>query len=287
MTDYDKISREVKEGLISASTSFRNDKKEALLIACKKENNKTAQSIIRMLIDNYEIANNNRCPLCDDTGIPHIILELGTKSSISSDHIDAIYDGIRRGLKDLPGRSMAVLGNDLQRLDQSAGLSNDPANVESAPIMFLKGSGEKSQIHILMLGGGPAIRAKTFRIFHHHDVETVINEIVSWSKEVVADLGCTPCTLAVGVGRSHYEATSMMLMAQSKGNYLIQNSIESEITRRVNESQVGPLGVGGNSTVLATFMRIGPQRASGVRIACVRPCCCFEPRAATVEMDLI
>lgn len=91
--------------------------------------------------------------------------------------------------------------------------------------------------------------------------------------------------LAVGVGRSHFEATSMMLQAQVDGRYDFQSEMEQEITRRVNEANIGPLGLHGKTSVIATFMKVGPQRASGVRIVCVRPTCCFEPRIASVELE--
>ncbi len=112
----------------------------------------------------------------------------------------------------------------------------------------------------------------------------VTDEIVSWATEAVSKLGCTPCTLAIGVGRSQFEASSMMMEAQVYGKYSVQSDIEMEITRRVNGSNVGALGLGGNTTVLATFMKVGPQRASGVRIVSLRPCCCFEPRIASVDL---
>lgn len=112
----------------------------------------------------------------------------------------------------------------------------------------------------------------------------VFDEIVEWAKEGVSQLGCSPCTLAVGIGRSHYEAASLMLQAQADGRYDVQSDMEQEITRRVNEAEIGPLGLGGSTSVLATFMKVGPQRASGVRIVCVRPTCCFGPRIVTVEL---
>ncbi|NLZ46948.1 MAG: fumarate hydratase, partial [Clostridiales bacterium] len=140
------------------------------------------------------------------------------------------------------------------------------------------------RVHILMLGGGPDIRAKTYRIFHKHSMQTVFDEVVSWATDSVQLLGCTPTTLFIGIGRSHYEAASLMLEAQVYGKYSIQNEIESEITRRVNERHIGPLGIGGFTSVLATFLRVGSQRASGVRIVSMRPGCCFEPRLASVEL---
>lgn len=75
-----------------------------------------------------------------------------------------------------------------------------------------------------------------------------------------------------------------MLQALVDGRYDEQTEMEQEITKRVNEANVGALGLGGDTTVLATFMKVGPQRASGVRIVCMRPCCCFEPRIASCEL---
>ena len=111
-----------------------------------------------------------------------------------------------------------------------------------------------------------------------------MDEIINWSKEAVTQLGCTPCTLAIGIGRSQFEATSLMLEALVDGNYNVQSEIEKIITESVNEAEIGPLGLGGKTSVLGTFLKVGPQRASGVRIVCVRPCCCFEPRIASVEL---
>ncbi|GFI49327.1 hypothetical protein IMSAGC020_00524 [Lachnospiraceae bacterium] len=75
-----------------------------------------------------------------------------------------------------------------------------------------------------------------------------------------------------------------MMQSMIDGTYDKQSETEQEITQRVNEANIGALGLGGNTTVLATFMKVGPQRASGVRIVCMRPCCCFEPRIASVEL---
>ena len=187
-------------------------------------------------------------------------------------------------MRALPGRPMGIMGDDKQRMDQSGGLNPDAAGVDPSPILLRQIKENMIRIHIIMFGGGPAIRAKTYRVFHKHNTQSILDEIVSWSKEAASQLGCTPCTLAVGVGRSHFEAASMMVQALVDGKYDQQSEMEEEITKRVNEADVGPLGLHGKTTVLATFMKIGPQRASGVRIVCVRPCCCFEPRIASVEL---
>jgi fumarate hydratase subunit alpha len=177
---------------------------------------------------------------------------------------------------------MGIMGDNSSRLDQSGGLNPDSAGVLAAPILIRHCEENVGRLHFLMFGGGPAIRAKTYRVFHRHNTQVVLDEIVNWSVEAVAQLGCSPCTLAVGIGRSHYEASSLMLQALIDGRYELQNVMEQEITRRVNDSNIGPLGLHGKTSVLATFMKVGPQRASGVRIVCVRPSCCVEPRYANV-----
>ena len=275
----------VRDTLVEAGSTFRPDKKQAYQRAIDAETNEKAKWVLQTVIDNAEAAEQNRSPLCDDTGIPHLVLELGADCAVTGRMLDEIREGVRQGLRKLPGRPMGIMGDDSHRIDQSGGLNPDSAGVEPAPILIRRCAENVIRLHILMFGGGPAIRARTYRVFHRHNTQVVLDEIVSWAKEGVAQLGCSPCTLAVGVGRSHFEATAMMLQAQVDGRYDVQSDMEQEITRRVNEANIGPLGLGGNTSVIATFMKVGPHRASGVRIVCVRPTCCFEPRIATVDLQ--
>jgi len=274
----------VRDALVESGSTFRPDKKEAYKRAIAAETNEKARWLLETMLANAEEAEKQRSPLCDDTGIPHLILEVGSERTVTSQMLDDISEGVRQGLHKLPGRPMGIMGSDSQRIDQSGGLIPDSAGVEPAPILLRRCEGNVIRLHVMMMGGGPAIRAKTYRIFHKHNTQVVLDEIVKWGTESVKQLGCSPCTLLVGVGRSHYEASSLMLQAQADGRYDVQSEMEREITSRINEANIGPLGLGGNTSVIATFMKVGPQRASGVRIVCVRPACCFEPRIATVEL---
>ncbi len=281
---YEEIVSRVSETLVKAGSTFREDKKVAYRRAIASETNGKAKWVMEQILANAEAAEVHHSPLCDDTGIPHLVLEVGENRAVTGKMLDAIREGIRQGLRKLPGRPMGIMGDDGQRIDQSGGLNPDSAGVEPAPVLLRRCEEDVIRLHILMFGGGPAIRGKTYRVFHKHDTQVVLDEIVKWSTEMVSQLGCSPCTLAVGIGRSHFEAASMMLQAQADGKYDIQSDMEREITRRVNEAGIGPLGLGGNTSVIATFMKVGPQRASGVRIVCLRPGCCFEPRIWTVEL---
>lgn len=276
------IKDKVADCLVRAASTFREDQKEAYRRAISNETEANSCWVLQQVLNNALVAEKRLSPLCDDTGIPHLFLEVGHNRQVTGDLLQQIQEGITIGLRQLPGRPMAINGDDMQRIDQSGGLDADPGALAPSPIIIKPIEEDVLRLTILMLGGGPAIRGITHRVFHKHSVQVVLDEIVSRAIPAVRQLGCSPCTLAIGIGRSQFEATSLMMEAMAKGNYNVQTDFESTITRRVNDAHIGALGLGGKCSVLATFAKIGPQRASGVRIVALRPCCCFEPRRASV-----
>ena len=278
------IIEKVADCLVRAGSTFREDQKEAYRRAIANESNEQSCWVMQQVLDNAIVAEERRSPLCDDTGIPHLFLEVGKNRSVSGEMMQEIMEGVEMGLRKLPGRPMAIMGDDYARIDQSGGLYPDSGALKPSPILIKPVDEDVIRLTVLMLGGGPAIRGITQRVFHKHNVDVVVDEIVNRAKEGVSKLGCSPCVLAVGIGRSQFEATGLMMEAMVYGNFDKQSDFEKKITEKVNEANIGPLGLGGKHSVLATFAKIGPQRASGVRIVALRPCCCFEPRRASVEL---
>mgnify|MGYP002856042086 FL=1 len=278
------IQEKVADCLVRAGSTFREDQKEAYRKVIADEKLESACWVMRQVLDNALVAEERRSPLCDDTGIPHLFLEVGPQKCVTGELLEQIKEGVAMGLRQLPGRPMAIKGDDYSRIDQSGGLDEDSGALAPSPILIKPVDEDVLRLTVLMLGGGPAIRGITQRVFHKHSVDVVIDEIVARAIPAVSQLGCSPCTLAVSIGRSQFEATSLMMEAMAKGDFGVQSDFEKRITDKVNESQTGPLGLGGKHSVLATFAKIGPQRASGVRIVALRPCCCFEPRRASVEL---
>lgn len=278
------IIEKVADCLVKAGSTFRDDQKEAYRKAIADEKMDRACWVMKQMLDNAFVAEQRRSPLCDDTGIPHLFLEVGKNKAVTGELLEQIKEGVVKGLRQLPGRPMAIKGDDYARIDQSGGLNEDSGSLAPSPILIKSVDEDVIRLTVLMLGGGPAIRGITQRIFHKHSVDVVIDEIVNRAIPAVSQLGCSPCTLAIGIGRSQFEATSLMMEAMAMGDFGVQSDFEKRITDKVNESKIGPLGLGGNHSVLATFAKIGPQRASGVRIVALRPCCCFEPRRASIEL---
>ena len=279
------IISQISDCIIEASTSLSDDKRNALNLAIENETNDNSRWALEQILENYEVAQKTKFPLCDDTGIPHVVIELGKNREITSDLISQINEGIYQGLNNLPARPMAVKGNDIERIEQSKGLFDDPGLMR--PASFLIDNAENPDtlnIHFLLQGGGPEIRAKTYRVYHKRSFDIVINEAINWLNDSLKLLGCTPSIPAIGIGRTHYEASSLMLKAMIYGNLDELTKEEQYVTQKLNETNIGPLGFGGNTTVLGSFIKIGNQRASGVRIVSVRPACFVEPRKSTLSL---
>lgn len=275
----------VKDAVIDASTNFRDDQLEAYKRAVETETNPNARWVLELLIKNAEIASSTKVPLCDDTGIPHVLLEIGNEVSLAPGFFEDIKIGIKAGLKELPARPMAVKGNSIERIEQSKGLYSRPEMIHPPSFSVTGINGDAVKIHVLMLGGGPEIRAHTYKVFHKRDHRKVFLEVLTWLRSEIAMLGCTPCIPAIGIGRTHFEASSLMLKAMAYGNLNIQSKLENCLTGKLNDTNIGSLGIGGSVTALGSFIEVGPQRASGVRIVSMRPCCCVEPRRSTVHLS--
>lgn len=288
------ITEEISNSIIEASTALSDDKKRALKQAIFKEDNDNARWALEQILENYDVACDVKFPLCDDTGIPHVIIELGSERELTGELISQIHEGIELGLNNLPARPMAVKGNQKERIEQSEGLYEKPGMLSPASILIDNVNDESTykrdispdtlNVHFLLEGGGPEIRAKTFRVYHKRSFENVLGTACQWLEESLAMLGCTPSIPSIGIGRTHFEATSLLLKSIAYGSLDCQNEYEKAIADRLNQTNIGPLGLGGRATVLGCYVNIGPQRASGVRIVSIRPSCFVEPRVATLRL---
>ena len=288
------ILNEISNSIIKASTTLSDDKYNALKHAIDVEDNENARWALTQILENYQVAQKTRFPLCDDTGIPHVIIEIGDERQITGELLNQIHEGIALGLNNLPARPMAVKGSEVERIEQSKGLYDEPGKLAPASILVDTVNDESSyrrdisadtlNLHFLLEGGGPEIRSKTFRVYHKRSFENVIGTACEWLESSLEMLGCTPSIPSIGIGRTHYEATSLLLKSIAYGNLDNLNEFERDITNRLNQTGIGPMGFGGRTTVLGCYLNISNQRASGVRIVSVRPSCFVEPRVATLKL---
>ena len=289
-----EIIEEISKSIIEASTTLTDDKLVALENAIEIEDNENARWALSQILENYKVAEKTRFPLCDDTGIPHVIIEMGSEREITGELINQIHEGIALGLNNLPARPMAVKGNEIQRIEQSIGLYEKPGMLKPASILIDCANDESTykreispdtlNLHFILEGGGPEIRAKTYRVYHKRSFKNVIDTAIDWLSDSLNMLGCTPSIPSIGIGRTHYEANALLLKSVAYGNLTNQSDTEIYVNSRLNDTGIGPLGFGGKTTVLGSYVNVGNQRASGVRIVAIRPSCFVEPRVATLKL---
>ena len=294
LSDFMDLVEDISQSIIEASTRLSDDKRRALVSAIENETNENASWCLSQILENYDVAFETKFPLCDDTGIPHVIIEIGSEREITGEFLAKIHEGIELGLNNLPARPMAVKGSEIERIEQSCGLFEKPGMLKPASILIDTVGDESSykrdiepdtlNIHFLLEGGGPEIRAKTFRVYHKRSFSNVVDAAVGWLNDSLKMLGCTPSIPSIGIGRTHFEATSLLLKSIAYGNLDNQSEVEEYVAAQLNKSGIGPLGLGGNTTVLGSYVNIGNQRASGVRIVSVRPSCFVEPRVASLKL---
>ena len=288
------VIENISKTVISASTTLGDDKLKALTGAIETEENENARWALSQMLENYKVAQKTKFPLCDDTGIPHVLVELGSDRQITGGMLGQIQEGIALGLNNLPARPMAVKGSEIERIEQSKGLYEKPGMLKPASILIDTVNDESSyrrdiapdtlNVHLILEGGGPEIRAKTYRVYHKRSFYNVIDTAVDWLEESLSLLGCTPSIPSIGIGRTHYEANALLLKSIVYGNLDRQSEVEKYVAGRLNETGIGPMGFGGRTTVLGSYVNIGNQRASGVRIVAIRPSCFVEPRVATLKL---
>ena len=101
MVEIDEnIVRKVSETLVKAGSTFLSDKKEAYERAIAKETNEQAKWTLETILKNAVVAERNASPLCDDTGIPHLLLEVGPNTAVTGNMLEAIKEGVRQGLRE-------------------------------------------------------------------------------------------------------------------------------------------------------------------------------------------
>jgi fumarate hydratase subunit alpha len=282
--NIEKVTQGVRQATIKAGSTFRPDQIKAYEEAIAREDNPHAKWVLERILENALLAERNGTVLCDDSGVPHIYVEIGDDISIDGKFFEAIVEGVQSGLRDMPGRSMAVKGDPLVRLAQIEGLHEDPGMLVPGPMIVDKIMGDTVNITVLLQGGGPELRGRTGIIYQRRSAENYFNTVIQWAQEEIKKLGCTPSVAAIGIGRSHTEAGINMIKAMAYGDLSRLDPWEKRITDALNQTVTGPLGLGGKTTALGTFLKIGNLRASGFRSVTLRLGCCFEPRRGRLRI---
>jgi fumarate hydratase subunit alpha len=256
-----KIQDTVAKLCIQANLFLRKDVLRALERAYTKETNKRAREILDATLKNARIAKKEKLAICQDTGMPVVFAEIGQDLKIKGDLKSAINKGVEAGYKKASLRN-SVIKNPILR--GSPGYS--PSIIHTDIV-----KGNRLKLTVLPKGFGceNKTQLKMFKPTEN------IREIKKFILEVVKDAGpdaCPPYVVGIGIGGT---ADYACLLAQKAllrdigiGNRQAEiKLLEIELLREINKLDIGPMGLGGKSTVLGVNIETHPTHIAGLPVA--------------------
>lgn len=270
MRDIDAklITEKVKDACIEACWNLPKDVADALERAREIEESPVGKDVIDQLIENARIARDERVPICQDTGLTLVFVELGQDAHISGGNIyDAINEGVRRGYDEGYLRK-SIVRHPIDRVNTR---DNTPAVIFTEIV-----PGDKLKITIAPKGGGSENMSVARVLKPAEGLEGVKKLVV----ETVRNAGpnpCPPIIVGVGLGGTLEKAALLSKKAilrrvdESSSNPL-DAEIERDLMNMVNATGVGPSGLGGRVTALAVHVESYPCHIASLPVAVTLQC---------------
>jgi fumarate hydratase subunit alpha len=257
-----KITTAVRDLCIDANYNLGDDVLQAFDRALHSDTSETAREVLKELKENAQIARHEKVPLCQDTGLAVVFVELGQDVHITGgDFTEAINEGVRQGYSDGYLRKSAC--DPITRKNTG---DNTPAiiHLEIVP-------GDKVKIMVAPKGGGSENMSRVTMLTPAAGIEGVKDFVVQRVQESGAN-PCPPTIIGIGVGgtfeRSALLAKKALLRTLGKRNSRPELAqIEEEILARVNKLGIGPMGYGGDTTSLDVFLEMEPCHIASLPVA--------------------
>ncbi len=266
--DAAQITETIREMCIAANYSLSSDMQENLHRACREEQSELGTRILRQLEENLVIAEEEQIPICQDTGMAVVFLELGQDVHVEGENLsEAVNEGVRRGYIDGYLRK-SVVSDPLLRVNTG---DNTPAILHTDIV-----PGDKIRITVAPKGFGSENMSRVFMLKPADGEEGVVNAVVQAVREAGPN-ACPPMAVGVGIGGDFEECALMAKRAltlntteHSEKEHL--RALEERILREINASGLGPAGLGGSKTALSVRILSYPTHIAGLPVG-VNICC--------------
>lgn len=262
------VIKNVKEMCIEANHYLSKDMDEAMKKAVDTEKSNLGKKILNQLQDNLKIADEEMIPICQDTGMAVIFLEVGQDVHFEGMAIeDAVNEGVRQGYTEGFLRK-SVVKDPLIRENTK---DNTPAVIHYSIV-----PGDKVKITLAPKGFGSENMSRVFMLKPADGIEGVKNAIVTAVKDAGPN-ACPPMVVGVGVGGTFEKCAILAKKAltrpvgeHSKTPYV--REMEIEMLEKINKLGIGPGGLGGTTTALAVNINTYPTHIAGLPVA-INICC--------------
>ena len=264
----EEITKNIKEMCIEANHFLSPDMAEAMKCAEKNEEAPLGKQILEQLQESLKIAGEDMIPICQDTGMAVVFLEIGQDVHLEGGALeDAVNEGVRQGYVEGYLRK-SVVGDPLIRENTK---DNTPAVLHTRIV-----DGDQVKIKVAPKGFGSENMSRVFMLKPAEGIEGVKDAVLTAVKDAGPN-ACPPMVVGVGIGGTFEkcalmakEALTREVGSHSEIEYV--KELEEELLTKINSLGIGPGGLGGTTTALAVNINTYPTHIAGLPVA-VNICC--------------
>ncbi|MBQ7669732.1 MAG: fumarate hydratase [Clostridia bacterium] len=276
--EVSRISDTVCDLLIKINHELSPDMENAIVRASDLETSGTGKSVLSILKENLSVAKEKMIPICQDTGMAVVFLEVGQGAALVGGYVeDAVNEGVKRAYAEGYLRK-SVVGDPLERVNTN---DNTPAVIHTRIV-----PGDKVKITAAPKGFGSENMSRLFMLKPADGVEGVKRSVIEAVRAAGAN-ACPPMTVGVGLG-GDFELAALMakraltreIGVHSEKEHIAE--LERELLDGINALGIGPAGLGGDVTALAVNIETFATHIAG--LPCAVNICCHVNRHATAEI---
>ena len=266
--DVATLTQNIKEMCIEANHFLSEDMKTALTKAEQQEKAPLGKQILQQLQQNMDIAGKDMIPICQDTGMAVVFLEVGQDVHLTGGNVeDAVNEGVRQGYVDGYLRK-SVVKDPIYRENTK---DNTPAIIHYSIV-----PGDRVRITVAPKGFGSENMSRVFMLKPADGIEGVKNAILTAVKDAGPN-ACPPMVVGVGIGGTFEKCALMAKKALTRpvdehSEIPYVRELEEELLEKINKTGIGPGGLGGSTTALAVNINTYPTHIAGLPVA-VNICC--------------
>ena len=264
----EEIVSNIKEMCIEANHYLTEDMKLALKEAEGKERSPLGKQILHQLEENLQIASQDMIPICQDTGMAVIFMEIGQDVHVEGGLLtEAVNEGVRQGYREGYLRKSVVADPVLRENTRD----NTPAVIHYDIV-----EGEQIRITVAPKGFGSENMSRVFMLKPADGAEGIKNAVLEAVREAGPN-ACPPVVVGVGIGGTFEKCALLAKKAltrpvNERSCVPYVKEMEEELLERINRSGIGPGGLGGSTTALAVNINTYPTHIAGLPVA-VNMCC--------------
>ena len=263
-----EITKNIKEMCIEANHFLSKDMSIAMTNAIQTEQSPLGKKILNQLQENLQIAGEDMIPICQDTGMAVVFLEVGQDVHLEGGSVeDAVNEGVRQGYIEGYLRKSVVKDPIIRENTKD----NTPAVIH-----YSIAPGEKVRIKVAPKGFGSENMSRVFMLKPADGIEGVKNAVLTAVKDAGPN-ACPPLVVGVGVGGTFEKCALMAKEALTRevgthSEIEWVKDLEEEILQKINNLGIGPGGLGGTTTALAVNVNTYPTHIAGLPVA-INICC--------------